>query len=161
MGKPMGNGFPIGAVACTREVAEAFDTGMEFFSTFGGNPVACAAGRAVLQVVQEEGLQLKAQQTGQYLVEQLRGLQQRHDIIADVRGHGLFLGVELSRNGIPKAREGAYIINRMRALGILMSTDGPQHNVLKIKPPLTFGASEADQLAERLNSVLQEVRNRS
>lgn len=159
MGKPMGNGFPIGAVACTREVAEAFDTGMEFFSTFGGNPVACAAGRAVLQVVQEEGLQFKAQQTGQYLMEQLRGLQQRHDIIADVRGHGLFLGVELSQNGVPKAREGTYIINRMRALGILMSTDGPRHNVLKIKPPLTFGASEADQLTERLDSVLQEVRN--
>lgn len=157
LGKPMGNGFPIGAVVCTRAVAEAFDTGMEFFSTFGGNPVACAAGRAVLQVIQEEGLQEKAHLTGQYLMEQLRQLQQRHDIIAEVRGHGLFLGVELSQNGQPKAREGAYIINRMRAMGVLMSTDGPQHNVLKIKPPLSFGMKEADQLSKRLGAVLQEL----
>jgi 4-aminobutyrate aminotransferase-like enzyme/Ser/Thr protein kinase RdoA (MazF antagonist) len=157
LGKPMGNGFPIGAVVCTRAVAEAFDTGMEFFSTFGGNPVACAAGRAVLQVIQEEGLQEKAHLTGQYLMEQLRQLQQRHDIIAEVRGHGLFLGVELSQNGQPKAREGAFIINRMRAMGVLMSTDGPQHNVLKIKPPLSFGMKEADQLSKRLGAVLQEL----
>ena len=157
LGKPMGNGFPIGAVVCTPAVAEAFDTGMEFFSTFGGNPVACAAGRAVLQVIQEEALQEKAHHTGQYLMEQLRQLQQRHDIIAEVRGHGLFLGVELSQNGQPKAREGAYIINRMRAMGVLMSTDGPQHNVLKIKPPLSFGMKEADQLSERLDTILKEL----
>jgi 4-aminobutyrate aminotransferase-like enzyme len=153
----MGNGFPIGAVVCTRAVAEAFDTGMEFFSTFGGNPVACAAGRAVLQVIQEEGLQEKAHSTGQYLMEQLRQLQQQHDLIAEVRGHGLFLGVELSQNGQPKAREGAYIINRMRAMGVLMSTDGPQHNVLKIKPPLSFGVKEADQMAARLHTILKEL----
>ncbi|MBV6654005.1 MAG: aminotransferase class III-fold pyridoxal phosphate-dependent enzyme, partial [Mameliella sp.] len=157
LGKPMGNGFPIGAVVCTRAVAEAFDTGMEFFSTFGGNPVACAAGQAVLKVIQEEQLQEKALNTGQYLTRQLRDLQQEHSIIADVRGHGLFLGVELSDEGVPKALEGTYIINRMRSLGILMSTDGPDHNVLKIKPPLSFGRKEADQLVERLNSVLKTL----
>ena len=158
MGKPMGNGFPIGAVACTREVAAAFDTGMEFFSTFGGNPVAAAAGQAVLRVVQEEGLQARALATGQYLKSQLQQLQQAHpQLMAEVRGHGLFLGVELSRDGQPLTKEARYLINRMRRLGILMSTDGPAINVLKIKPPLSFDQGEAERLVGRLSGVLGEL----
>ncbi len=155
MGKPMGNGFPIGAVACTREVADAFHTGMEFFSTFGGNPVACAAGRAVLQVVLEEELQRHARQTGDYLKSLLQQLQQAHSCIAEVRGHGLFLGVELSREGYPLRREARYLIEYMRRRGILMSTDGPDENVLKIKPPMTFGKPEAEVLAAGLERALK------
>ena len=158
MGKPMGNGFPIGAVACTRAVADAFHTGMEFFSTFGGNPVAVAAGQAVLRVVQEEGLQQQALETGHCLKKQLRQLQQAYPrLIAEVRGHGLFLGVELSRDGQPLTREACYLINRMRCLGILMSTDGPANNVLKIKPPMSFGRVEAERLVGRLSGVLGEL----
>lgn len=154
MGKPMGNGFPIGAVACTRAVAEAFDNGMEFFSTFGGNPVACAAGRAVLGVIEEEGLQARALETGNYLKARLSALQTETQWIAEVRGHGLFLGVELSRDGQPATRQASYLINAMRARGILMSTDGPDHNVLKIKPPMSFGRRAADVLADELERVL-------
>jgi 4-aminobutyrate aminotransferase-like enzyme/Ser/Thr protein kinase RdoA (MazF antagonist) len=158
MGKPMGNGFPIGAVACTRAVADAFHTGMEFFSTFGGNPVAVAAGQSVLQVVQEEGLQQHVLETGHHLKKQLKQLQQAYPhLIADVRGHGLFLGVELSRDGQPLTKEARYLINRMRRLGILMSTDGPANNVLKIKPPMSFGRVEAERLVGRLSGVLREI----
>src|SRR5829696_2888643 len=134
LGKPIGNGHPIGAVITTRAIADSFANGMEFFSTFGGNNVSCAIGLKVLQVVQEENLQAHALEIGERLLKGLRDLQQRHEIIGDVRGSGFFLGVELVRDSIPATTEAARIVNQMREHGILLGTDGPHHNVLKIRP---------------------------
>lgn len=159
MGKPIGNGHPLGAVACRPEIAEAFANGMEYFNTFGGNPVSCAIGREVLRVAEEEGLQEQARQVGDYLLKGLRSLQQQHPIIGDVRGHGLFLGFELVKNREslePATGQASYLANRMRDKGVLMSTDGPYNNVLKIKPPMCFNQRNADFLLEMLEEVLGE-----
>ncbi len=159
LGKPIGNGFPLGAVVTTREIAAAFDTGMEFFSTFGGNPVSCAAGLAVLDVVEEEGLQERALRVGRHLAGGLRRLQERHPVLGDVRGSGLFLGVELVRDRAslePAAEEAAYVVDRLRERGVLTGTDGPRHNVLKLRPPLVFSEEDADLFVETLDDVLEE-----
>ena len=159
LGKPMGNGHPLAGVVTTHEIAQSFDNGMEFFSTFGGNPVSCAVGMAVLDVIESENLQENAQVTGTVLKQSLESLKKEHSIIGDVRGRGLFLGVELVRDSEtlePADQEAEYIANRMRDLGILISTDGPLHNVLKIKPPMVFNESNATRLAEALDSILQE-----
>ncbi|MEL6658883.1 MAG: aminotransferase class III-fold pyridoxal phosphate-dependent enzyme, partial [Bacteroidota bacterium] len=159
MGKPIGNGHPLAAVVTTPTVAEAFANGMEFFNTFGGNPVSTAIGRAVLRVIQEEDLQANAQQVGQYLRQGLLTLQAKHPIIGDVRGPGFFQGIELVKDQTtlePAAAEASYLANRMRQRGILMSTDGPLYNVLKIKPPMCFGQTQADFLLENLDLVLRE-----
>lgn len=154
LGKPIGNGHPIGAVITTREIAESFDNGMEFFSTFGGNNVSCAIGIAVLEVVQEEKLQQHALRIGERLLKGLRTLQQRHSVIRDVRGSGLHLGVELMRDHDPATQEANRIANRMREHGILIGTDGPCHNVLKIRPPMPFAETDADQLLTTLDESL-------
>jgi 4-aminobutyrate aminotransferase-like enzyme/Ser/Thr protein kinase RdoA (MazF antagonist) len=159
LGKPIGNGFPLGAVVTTREIAAAFDNGMEFFSTFGGNPVSCAAGLAVLDVVEEEKLQERALRIGRHLLEGLRRLQDRHAVIGDVRGSGLFLGVELvrDRGTLEPAREEAeYVVDRLRERGVLTGTDGPHHNVLKLRPPLVFSEEDADLFLATLEEVLGE-----
>ncbi len=159
MGKPIGNGHPLAAVVTTPAVAEAFANGMEFFNTFGGNPVSAAIGRAVLGVIQEEQLQENALQVGRELRKGLLELQSRFPIIGDVRGPGFFQGIELVRDlesREPAAAQAAYLANRMRQRGILMSTDGPDYNVLKIKPPMCFGAQQANFLLENLEVVLQE-----
>ncbi len=159
LGKPIGNGHPLGAVVTTKAVAEAFDNGMEYFNTFGGNPVSSAIGHEVLKIIRREELQRNALETGDYLKRILSDLQKRFPIIGNVRGRGLFLGVELVRNFTslePADREAEYLINRMRSRGILMSTDGPWHNVLKIKPPLCFSKKDADFLCNNLEVVLQE-----
>jgi len=159
LGKPIGNGFPLGAVVTTREIADAFDNGMEFFSTFGGNPVSCAAGLAVLDVVEEERLQDRALRVGGRLLEGLRGLSERHSLVGDVRGSGLFLGVELVRDRAslePAPEEAAYVVNRLRERGVLTGTDGPHHNVLKLRPPLVFSEENARLLLETLDEVLGE-----
>ncbi|MCF8138877.1 MAG: aminotransferase class III-fold pyridoxal phosphate-dependent enzyme, partial [Desulfotignum sp.] len=157
IGKPIGNGHPLAAVVCTRKVAEAFANGMEYFNTFGGNPVSCAIGREVLQVIADEGLQENALDTGEYLKAGLRELQKRFPIIGDVRGQGLFLGFELvDDRRRPLGGQAEYLANRMRDLGILMSTDGRDHNVLKIKPPVVFSRVNADELLFRLETVLNE-----
>ena len=157
LGKPIGNGHPIGAVITTRAIADSFDNGMEFFSTFGGNNVSCAIGLQVLEVVQEENLQAHALKIGERLLKGLRDLQQRHEIIDDVRGSGLFLGVELVRDScIPATEEAARIVNQMRERGILLGTDGPQHNVLKIRPPMPFSEADADLLLTTLDATLSE-----
>lgn len=156
LGKPIGNGHPMGAVITTRAIAEAFNNGMEFFSTFGGNPVSAAIGLAVLEVVHEEGLQLKALETGEYVQHQLRQLQQQFPLISDIRGRGLFLGVALMQDDTPATLQAAYLINRMREQGILMSTDGPHDNVLKIKPPLCFNNRDADFLVATMEKILRE-----
>ena len=157
LGKPIGNGHPIGAVITTREIAASFNNGMEFFSTFGGNNVSCAIGLAVLQVVQEEKLQSHALEVGEQLLNGLRALQQQHEIVADVRGSGLFIGVELLKNGAPATAEANRIANRMREEGILLGTDGPFHNVIKIRPPMPFSHTDAQLLLTTLGELLQEM----
>jgi 4-aminobutyrate aminotransferase-like enzyme len=154
LGKPIGNGHPIGAVITTRAIADSFDNGMEFFSTFGGNNVSCAIGLAVLEVVQEENLQQHALRVGERLLEGLRTLQQRHSLIADVRGSGLFLGVELIRDNDPAAQDANRIVNQLRDHAILIGTDGPHHNVLKIRPPMPFDETDADHLVTTLDESL-------
>ncbi|MEX2610224.1 MAG: aminotransferase class III-fold pyridoxal phosphate-dependent enzyme [Gemmatimonadota bacterium] len=159
LGKPIGNGHPLGAVVCTRQVAASFANGMEYFNTFGGNPVSCAAGLAVLDVLEKEGLQASAAAVGGALLEGLRTLAERHPLIGDVRGRGLYLGVELVRERgtrEPAAAEAAHLVERAREHGVLLSTDGPLHNVIKIKPPLVFGAAEADRLMGVLDALLGE-----
>jgi 4-aminobutyrate aminotransferase-like enzyme/Ser/Thr protein kinase RdoA (MazF antagonist) len=159
MGKPLGNGHPLGAVVCTPRVARAFANGMEYFNTFGGNPVSSATGLAVLNTVIDEGLRERAVETGDYLLAGLGDLRHRHPIIADLRGAGLFLGVELCHSDLtPATPQAAYLANRMRELGILMSTDGPHENVLKIKPPLCFDRNDAEELLHYLDRVLGENR---
>ena len=155
LGKPIGNGFPLAAVITTRQIAAAFDNGMEFFSTFGGNPVACAAGLAVLDVLEEEGLQENARIVGDHLLRGLREI--GHHLIGDVRGAGLFLGVELVRDRAtlePAAAEASRVVNRMRERGILAGTDGPLHNVIKLRPPLCFTKADADRVVDVLADVL-------
>ncbi|HEY2460297.1 MAG TPA: aminotransferase class III-fold pyridoxal phosphate-dependent enzyme [Candidatus Acidoferrum sp.] len=159
LGKPIGNAFPLAAVITTQEIAASFDNGMEFFSTFGGNPVACAAGLAVLDVLQEEGLQQNALQVGNYLKSALEELQNRHAIIGDARGSGLFLGIDLVRDREsrePAAHQADYIVNRLRDCGILAGTDGPHHNVIKLRPPLIFSMADADVFASALDAILSE-----
>ena len=156
IGKPLGNGHPVAAVVCTPEVARAFANGMEYFNTFGGNPVSCAIGRAVIDVVRKEGLRENATRVGNHLFARLLDLQAQFPLIADVRGHGLFLGFELMDGNRPAARQAAYLANRMRERGILMSTDGPDYNVLKIKPPMCFSTAQADELLRNLTIVFGE-----
>jgi 4-aminobutyrate aminotransferase-like enzyme/Ser/Thr protein kinase RdoA (MazF antagonist) len=159
LGKPIANGFPLGAVITSKSVADSFDNGMEFFSTFGGNPVACAAGLAVLNVLRDEGLAENATRTGKRLVEALRGLMERYPLIGDVRGAGLFLGVELvldRETRTPAPRQARYVVNRLRELGILTGTDGPHENVIKLRPPLMLTARDADLFVATLAQVLDE-----
>lgn len=157
IGKPIGNGHPLAAVVCTREVADAFANGMEYFNTFGGNPVSSAIGAEVLRVVREESLQENALKTGNYLKTELREMQREFPVIGDVRGQGLFLGIELTDGELnPQTDKAAYLANRMMELGILMSTDGKDVNVMKIKPPIVFSKKHADQLLESLQLVFRE-----
>jgi len=159
MGKPIGNGHPLAAVVTTPEIANAFNNGMEYFNTFGGNPVSCAIGLAVLDVIADEHLQDNALHVGHYLLEKLRSLIDRHPLIGDVRGLGLFIGIELvidHQTQAPAAAQATYIANRMRQHNILLSTDGPLHNVLKIKPPLVFTTENADFLVNTLDHILHE-----
>jgi hypothetical protein len=160
LGKPIGNGHPMAAVVTTPEIARAFANGMEFFSSFGGNPVSAAVGMAVLDVIETEALQARACETGDYLKSGISELAVRHDMIGDVRGQGLFIGVELVRDRStlePATQEAGRVANLMRENGVLISTDGPFDNVLKIKPPLAFGRREADIMLESLAQALRDV----
>jgi len=159
LGKPIGNGHPIAAVVTRREIAEAFNNGMEYFTTFGGNPVSCAIGLAVLDVLKDEHLQQNALRVGNQLLAGLKSFVGKYNMVADARGAGLFLGLELVRDLStlePAAAEANFISNRMREHGILLGTDGPHHNVVKIRPPMPFNASDAAFLLETLEKVLKE-----
>jgi 4-aminobutyrate aminotransferase-like enzyme len=159
LGKPIGNGHPLGAVVTTPEIAASFANGMEYFNTFGGNAVSCAIGLSVLDVLEREGLMARAMEVGAYLGNGLAGLMSRHGLLGDVRGLGLFLGAELvidRDQRIPATRQAAWVANRMRDGGVLVSTDGPDHNVLKIKPPMCLTRVDADLLIETLDRVLAE-----
>jgi 4-aminobutyrate aminotransferase-like enzyme len=159
LGKPIGNGFPLGAVVTTPAIAKSFDNGMEFFSTFGGSTVSCAVGLAVLEACQREGLQAHGERVGALLLDRLRALGARHPSIGDVRGSGLFLGVDLVSDR--ETREPAtaladHVVNRLREEGILIGTDGPHHNVLKIRPPMPFSVTDAEELVATLDRVLTD-----
>ena len=158
MGKPIGNGHPMAAVVTTSDIADSFaQSGMEFFSTCGGNPVSCAIGTAVLDVIQEEGLQEHAQQVGSHLREGLLELKRKHPLIGDVRGVGLFIGLELVRNHVtlePAPEEASHLVDELRFRGILTGTDGPFHNVIKIKPPLVITQGDAEMAVRIIDDVL-------
>jgi len=158
-GKPIGNAFPLAAVVTTAEIAASFANGMEFFSTFGGNPVACAAGLAVLDVLEENHLQQNALNVGSHWLCDLRSLQAQYPLIGDVRGSGLFLGIDLVSDRdkrTPATAQAHYVVNRLRDLGVLAGTDGPYHNVLKLRPPLIFSVADAALFTSTLFSVLAE-----
>ena len=162
LGKPIGNGHPLAAVVTTREIAASFANGMEYFNTFGGNPVSCAIGLAVLDVIEEEGLQENAAKVGEHLLRGFERLCDRHALAGDARGRGLFAGIEFVRqsgagNLEPAADIAEGAVQRMRERGILLSTDGPDHNVIKVKPPMVFSEEDADLLVSRLDSVLSET----
>jgi 4-aminobutyrate aminotransferase-like enzyme len=161
LGKPLGNGHPLAAVVTTPEIAASFAAGPEFFSTFGGNSVSCAVGIAVLDVLAEEGLQANAARVGAELLSGLSELARRHPLIGDVRGAGLFLGVELVNDRTtlaPATQQASYIKDRLRERRILLGTEGPYDNVLKIRPPMTFDAAAASRLLEMLDETLAEDR---
>ncbi len=147
LGKPIANGYPMGAVVTTRAVADSFDNGMEFFSTFGGSTAACVAAHETLRVVQDEGLQAHALAVGGRLLDGFRRLAVSHELIGDVRGSGLFLGVELVRDRVtlePAAAEADAVVRRMRHMRVLAGTDGPLHNVVKLRGPLPLSLDDAD-----------------
>ena len=159
LGKPIGNAFPLAAVVTTREIAQSFSNGMEFFSTFGGNPVSCSVGLAVLDVVKDEALQENALSVGNYWISALSNLQQQFPLVGDVRGSGLFLGLDLvasRETREPAAQQASYIVNRLRENGILAGTDGPNHNVIKLRPPLIFSEADAALFCATLESILRE-----
>jgi len=157
LGKPMGNGFPVAALVARSELLSAVPERTELFSTFGGNPVACAAALAVLDVIRDESLVQNAGETGSYLRQGLAKLVGRHPLIGDVRGEGLLLGVELVGDRAarePAADSARAVAEALRERGILVSATGPDANVLKIRPPLVFGREHSDLLIEALDEVL-------
>lgn len=159
LGKPLGNGHPIGAVVTTAEIALSFDNGIEFFSTFGGSTLSCRVGTEVLRIVKDEGLRENARAVGNHLLASLRELQSRHPCIGDVRGIGLFVGVDLVTDRTSRAPATAlasYVVNRLREERILIGTEGPADNVLKIRPPLTVGRDDVDVLCRTLDAILAE-----
>jgi 4-aminobutyrate aminotransferase-like enzyme/Ser/Thr protein kinase RdoA (MazF antagonist) len=159
LGKPIGNGFPLGAVITRPEIADAFANGMEYFNTFGGTQAACAVGSAVLDVMRDEGLQAHALEVGARLKADLGSLAGDFPLVGDVRGLGLFLGVELVTDRVtrkPAPHQADYVVNRLRDRGVLVSTDGPLHNVLKVKPPMPFSILDAERLVSLLRETLSE-----
>jgi len=157
LGKSIGNGHPLSLVATTTEIAEKFDNGMEYFNSYGGNPVSCAIGHAVLKIIDDEDLQSRSEKVGKKLKSMLNKLQKNHEIIGEVRGMGLFIGVEFIDRGNklkPNSTDAASIVNAMKNRGILLSVDGPDKNVIKIKPPMVFNEKNASFLVENLDEVL-------
>ncbi len=157
LGKPMGNGHPMGAVVTTPEIAASFDNGMEFFSTFGGNPVSCRCGLAVLDVIEDESLQDQAARHGRRFKDGLHALRARHPAVGDVRGHGLFLGIDLVLDPIartPHPEMARQVVRDMTRRGVLLSTDGPHGNVIKIKPPLVLTEADIDMTIRGLDDAL-------
>jgi len=153
----MGNGHPVAATVMRREIAERYARDEAFFSTFGGNPVACAAALAVLDVLHDEDLIRHASEIGAHLQASLLRLRERHPLVADVRGRGLLIGVELREDGHAAAEVAAAIANGMRERGVLIGTTGPEGNVLKIRPPLVVSREDADTISTTLEEALSAV----
>ncbi|KAL2780726.1 ethanolamine-phosphate phospho-lyase isoform 2 [Daubentonia madagascariensis] len=158
MGKPMGNGHPMACVVTTKEIAEAFSSsGMEYFNTFGGNPVSCAVGLAVLDIIENEDLQGNATRVGNYLTELLNKQKAKHTLIGDIRGIGLFIGIDLVKDPqkrTPATAEAQHVIYKMKEKRVLLSADGPHRNVLKIKPPMCFTEEDAKFMVDQLDGIL-------
>ncbi|XP_036199480.1 ethanolamine-phosphate phospho-lyase [Myotis myotis] len=158
MGKPMGNGHPVACVVTTKEIAEAFcSSGMEYFNTYGGNPVSSAVALAVLDVIENEDLQGNATRVGGYLTELLKKQKAKHTLIGDVRGVGLFIGIDLVKDHqrrTPATAEAQHVIYKMKEKRVLLSADGPHRNVLKIKPPMCFSEEDAKFLVDQLDGIL-------
>lgn len=160
MGKPMGNGHPVAGLVVRPEVMQAFGQASRYFNTFGGNPVSMAAASAVLDVIAQEGLQHNALQVGTYLRESLAALAQRHTLVGEVRGAGMFVGVELVTDRAaraPATAEAARVVNGLRQRQVLLSATGEHANVLKIRPPLVFTRAHANLLVQRLDEVLTAI----
>lgn len=159
IGKPFGNGHPLAAVVTTPSIAAAFHNGMEYFNTFGGNPVSSVIGKEVLNVIREDKLQANALQRGEQIKRGLWELQKETGIIGDVRGEGLFLGFELVTHPdlkTPATAQAAYLARRARTMGLLLSTDGPFDNVIKIKPPLCITGPQVDYILHVLRILFKE-----
>ena len=159
LGKSIGNGHPLSVVVTSEDLSDQFNNGMEYFNSFGGNPVSCAIGHAVLKIIEEEELQENAFRVGNELKTLLNEVKSVHDIIGDVRGKGLFLGIEIIRDLEtlePDKQVTHKIVNEMRNRKILLSSDGPDHNVIKVKPPMVFNSSNALFLVETLDKVLSK-----
>jgi 4-aminobutyrate aminotransferase-like enzyme len=158
LGKPMGNGHPVAAVVVTAEIAGNFANGMEFFSSFGGNSVSAEIANAVLQVIEEENLQEKAKNTGNHFISNLKELQKKHQCIGDVRGSGLFLGIEfVADSNEPNTGLAKEVKEKLKENFILTGTDGKYDNVIKIKPPLCFSNENADHFCETLDTILKAI----
>ncbi|WEJ73626.1 aspartate aminotransferase family protein [Pseudomonas sp. PSE14] len=160
LGKPMGNGQPIAGVVARADILESFGRNVRYFNTFGGNPVSCAAAQAVLDVIRDEKLQERSQCIGDFMLEGIRRLADRHELIGDVRGAGLFLGVELVTDRAektPAANQTRRVVNAMRERGVLISAAGPMENILKIRPLLAFEQEHAELFIDCLDQALQEV----
>jgi 4-aminobutyrate aminotransferase-like enzyme len=158
MGKPMGNGHPVSAVVARRELVDDFGRSGDYFNTFGGNPVSCAAALAVLDVIEEEGLQQNALEVGGHIVEGLRQLASEHRCIGDVRGTGLFLALELVSDReacTPDGDMARSVVNDLRDRGVLTGVIGPDRNILKLRPPMVTSRADADVMLDRLDDVLQ------
>ena len=158
LGKPMGNGHPIAAVVTTKKIADTFNNGMEYFNSFGGNPVSCAVGNAVLDVIEKDNLQKNSKVVGDYFIKKLTQIQKKFpDYISKISGKGLFIGIDFICNGdflLPDAKLAIKLINSLRLKGILLSTDGPFNNVIKIKPPLVFNKDNVDFVCNEINGFL-------
>ncbi|MDJ1159184.1 aminotransferase class III-fold pyridoxal phosphate-dependent enzyme [Chelatococcus sp. SYSU_G07232] len=160
LGKPMGNGHPLAGLVARPEVLASFGERLRYFNTFGGNPVACAVGMAVLDVIEDEGLMANARAVGAHLRAGLRELATRHPLVGDVRGAGLFVGVELVRDRDslePATEETARLVNGLRERRILISATGPAANILKIRPPLVFSRDDADLFLTAVDDTLAEI----
>ena len=159
-GKPFGNGHPMAGVVTTREIAESFANGMEYFNSFGGNPVSCAIGMAVLDVVEGEGLMEKGLITGNYIMDGMSDMMDRYPLIGQVRGKGMFFGAELVKDRDTRERapnEASSIVQFLREDAVLFSTDGPYDNVLKGKPPMVFGLTEAEIFIMKLEKAFKRL----
>jgi len=160
MGKPIGDGHPLAAVVTTPAIAEEFSRKFHYFNTFGGNPVSTAVGLAVLDVIEQEKILQNVRHTGSFLGEKLKKLAGKHELIGDVRGKGLFHGVEIVLDQAtrePGAAEAQQIREYLRGNGVLLSTTGPLNNVIKIRPPMVFSRSNAELLLEKLTQALEFV----
>ena len=159
MGKPMGNGHPVAAVAGRPDIFARFAQGRHYFNTYGGNSVSCAAALAVLHVIRNENLLENARRTGEYLKRGLKALAGRYSVIGEVRGAGLFVGVELRANpatGLTGPAETKRVVNGMCRRGVLVGSTGRHGDVLKIRSPLTLETRHADSLLEALEQTLKE-----
>jgi 4-aminobutyrate aminotransferase-like enzyme len=160
MGKPMGNGHPMAATVTQRPIINEFAKQADYFNTFGGNPVSCAAGLTVLDILEEDGLQQNAAEVGEYLKTALKTLAGQHDLIGDIRGHGLFLGVELvtdRKDRSPATATTAKLVNELCKRGVLSGSIGPDANILKLRPPMVFSKADADYFLDIFATTMESV----